>query len=76
MPPFGKLQNPAPLGKLGALLLASDLTLESELHQMLPKGIGSFADMITNRGLENRRDFYFCQPSTIKPSPQVFDCWI
>ena len=54
----GKLQNPAPLGKLGALLLASDLTLESELHQMLPKGIGIYTNRVLNHNpltMENLR---------------------
>lgn len=45
----GALENTAPLGKVGAILLATDLTLEAELPRMLPTGIGIYTNRVMNR---------------------------
>lgn len=44
----GVLTNSAPLGKVGMVLLASDLRLEGEMPKMLPKGIGIYTNRVMN----------------------------
>ncbi len=52
------LEDTAPPGKVGAVLLATDLTLGSELPQMLPKGVGVYVNRVMNHNpltMENLR---------------------
>ncbi len=44
----GALENIAPLGKLGVVALATDLTIERDLRRMLPEGVGIFTNRVLN----------------------------
>ena len=54
----GELENPAPLGKIGVIALATDLTLESDLRRMLPRRMEVYTNRVLNANpltLENLR---------------------